>query len=218
MNFLKTMVLVAVTTMFSASIVLAEDSDPVREKASSVEKVAVGGEPDNLSVNPVVYINEGGDFQITFPRGCGKLVTRANEPDLFAGEEWDDIVQVSYVFCDRFQKEGEGCSVKSTFNLHDKDGDMAGPEQVVPRVESALKHFQASIVKQESVKKQFENGIQVEGVEILARPENSKGEVWIRGLLVEGDIYILTAWKDQGGLWKDPEYMMFFNSFQPWTE
>ncbi len=218
MNFLKTTVLLAVMVMFSASVVMAGISDPVRDREKSPSKLSTGDDPDNLSVNQVVYTNEGGDFKITFPRGCGKLVTRANEPDLFAGEQWDDIVQVSYVYCDRFQKEGEGCSVKSTFNLHGEDGEMAGPEHVVSRVESALKHFQAVIVKQEAVQKQFENGILVEGVEILAKPENSKGEVWIRGLLVQGDVYILTAWKDQGGLWEDPEYITFFNSFQPWTE
>ena len=218
MNSLKTIAMLAITVVLLATSAIAGDSDPVRDQEKSKSKLSVGDSPENLSVNPVTYISENGDFQIIFPGGCGKLVTRANEPDLFGGEEWDDIVQVTYVYCDRFQEEGEGCSVKATFNLHGEDGEMAGPGHVVTRVESALKHFQANIVTQEAVKKQYDNGILVEGVEILAKPENSPGEIWIRGLLVQGDVYILTAWKNQGGLWKDLEYRTFFNSFQPWTE
>lgn len=218
MNILKTIAVPAMTVALLASSAMAGVSDPVRDKEQGASKLSVGESPENLSVKPVSYISERGDYQITFPGGCGKLVTRANEPDLFGGEEWDDIVQVSYVYCDRFQEKGEGCSVKATFNLHNEEGEMAGPEHVVTRVESALKHFQAVIVKQKAVKKKYDNGILVEGVEILAKPDDSPGEVWIRGLLVQGDVYILAAWKDQGGLWKDPEYMTFFNSFQPWTE
>jgi hypothetical protein len=141
---------------------------------------AAGDGPDNLSDDPVVYTNEGEDFQITFPSGCGKLVTRANEPDLFGGEEWDDIIQVTHAYCDRYREKGEGCSVTATFNLHDKDGSIAGPGH--------------------------------------AQPEEGPGEIWIRGLLIEGDVYIFAAWNEQGGVWKNPDYIMFFNSFQPWTE
>ena len=42
--------------------------------------------------------------------------------------------------------------------------------------------------------------------------------VWIRGLLVEGDVYILAAWNKQGGVWGNPDYVDFFNSFQPWGD
>ena len=44
------------------------------------------------------------------------------------------------------------------------------------------------------------------------------GEVWIRGLLVDGDIYILAAWNRRGGVWGNPDYIAFFNSFQPWVD
>ena len=183
-----------------------KDADPVNEESM------------NLSPNPVVYQNEGGDFQVVFPRGCGKLVARSNEPDLFGGEQWDDIIQVNHVYCDRYQKTGEGCSVTATFNLHSEDGSMAGPEQVIPRVEATLAEYGAKIVSPTTIQKEFDNGVVIEGVEVLARPEMGKGEVWIRGLLVEGDIYILTAWNNQGGVWKNPDYVTFFNSFQPWTD
>ncbi len=179
---------------------------------------AAGGDPENLSDEPVVYVNEGGDFQITFPGGCGKLVTRANEPDLFGGEDWDDIIQVTHAYCDRYRKKGEGCSVTATFNLHDKDGSIAGPEQIILRVEDSLSKFGAKVVSQQVIKKDFGNDIIAEGVEVMARPEEGPGEIWIRGLLIEGDVYIFAAWNEQGGVWKNPDYITFFNSFQPWTE
>jgi hypothetical protein len=218
MHLFRTMLLLAVCVTFCASFAVAGISDPARDKDPQSGKLSVPDSPDNLSVKPQVYSNMNEDFQITFPAGCAKLVTRTNEPDLFGGEEWDDIVQVTYVYCDRYQAKGQGCSVKATFNLHGEDGSMAGPENVVSRVQNALKHFQANVVKQEAISKKFDNGTLVEGVEILAKPGSGPGEVWVRGMLVEGDIYILTAWNDQGGLWKNPEYTTFFNSFQPWVD
>jgi len=179
---------------------------------------AVGADSETLSVNPVVYTNEGEDFQITFPGGCGKLVTRANEPDLFGGEEWDDIIQVTHAYCDRYRKKGEGCSVTATFNLHGKDGSMAGPEHVILRVEDSLSKFGAKVVSQQVIKKDFGNGIIAEGVEVMAKPEEGSGEIWIRGLLIQGDVYIFAAWSEAGEVWKNPDYIMFFNSFQPWTD
>ncbi|MEN8005844.1 MAG: hypothetical protein ABFS42_02470 [Candidatus Krumholzibacteriota bacterium] len=218
MRYSRTFVLTAVVLLFSATIVAGGVSDPVRDREKSAGGISPDDIPENLSVKPVDFTSENGDFKITFPGGCGKLVTRSNEPDLFGGEEWDDIIQVTYVFCDRYQTEGEGCSIRATFNLHDQDGGMAGPQHVVTGVEEYLKHFQAKIVRQKAVRREFENGIVAEGVEIHAKPADGPGEVWLRGLLVEGDIYVLAAWNHQGGLWNNPDYMAFFNSFQPWTE
>jgi len=193
-------------------------SDPARSPVTEAPKSPDKEEPMNLSVKPVTYQNEGGDFQIIFPAGCAKLVTRSNEPDLFGGEQWDEIIQVNYVFCDRYQETGEGCSVTATFNLHSEDGSIAGSEQVIPRVEAILAQYGAEVVSQKAIMKEFGNGTMIEGVEVLARPGMGSGEVWVRGLLVEGDIYILTAWNIEGGVWKNPDYIAFFNSFQPWTD
>ena len=179
---------------------------------------AAAAAPEELPLNPVPYANEGRDFQVMFPRGCGKLVTRANEPDLFGGQPWEDIIQVTHTYCDRYQKKGEGCSVTAIFNLHDEGNMMAGPEHVISRVEESLKTFGSKIVSQKVIKKDFGNEAIAEGVEVLAHQEKGPGEVWIRGLLIDGDIYILTAWKDQGGVLKNPDYIMFLNSFQPWVE
>jgi len=196
----------------------AAASDPAREQADSPAQDAISGIPEELSKDPVLYTNENGDFQIEFPGGCGKLVTRANEPDLFGGEKWEDIIQVNHVYCDRFQEKGEGCSVTAVYNVHGEDGSMAGPEHVISRVEEVLSEFGAHIVSQKVVKKDFGNGIIAEGVEVMAKPEKGSGEVWIRGLLTDGDIYILAAWNNRGGVWGIPDYISFFSSFQPWTE
>ncbi len=218
MAALKKIVIGFVALLLLATSLPAAASDPARDQETEPAKGPVREEPEKFSTDPVVYTNENGDFQITFPGGCGKLVTRSNEPDLFGGELWDDIVQVNYVFCDRFQKDGEGCSVTATFNLHDEDGSMAGSKHVISRVESSLEQFGAKIISQQVLKKDFGNGIIAEGVDVTAKPDEGPGEVWVRGLLIDGDIYILAAWNKQGGVWKNSDYITFFNSFQPWVE
>lgn len=207
--------LAALLLVFALS---AAASDPARNQADPQVQNDTSGFPEELTEDPVLYEEANGEFQILFPRGCGKIVTRANEPDLFGGEQWEDIIQVSHVYCDRFQVEGEGCSVTAIFNSHGEDGSMAGPEQVIFRVQGVLSDFGADIVDQKAIRKEFDNGILVEGVEVMAKPEEGPGEVWIRGLLVDGDIYILAAWNKQGGAWGNRDYVSFFNSFQPWTE
>jgi hypothetical protein len=196
----------------------AAASDPARTQETQPVPDAPAGVPEVLSDDPFLFSNEGQDFQILFPGGCGKVVTRFNEPDLFGGEQWDEIIQVNHVFCDRYQEEGEGCSVTATFNLHNEDGSMAGPQQVISRVEEMLGEFGATVVEQKALKKDFGEGVVVEGVEVWANDKSGPGQVWIRGLLVDGDIYILAAWNRQGGVWGNPDYVTFFNSFQPWVD
>lgn len=209
--FLKTLLVLLV--IFA---VPAMGADPIRGKGTN--QGAAGEDPENLSVNPVVYQQESGEFQVTFPRGCGKLITRSNEPDLFGGEKWEEIIQISHVYCDRWQKEGEGCFVMATYNLIREDGSMASPENVVIGIQGVLEEYGVKVVEQRVIKKDFGDGFLAEGVEIYARPEMGPGDFWARGLLINGDIYILAAWNQEGGILKDAEYITFFNSFQPWTD
>jgi hypothetical protein len=95
---------------------------------------------------------------------------------------------------------------------------MAGPEHVVTRVQEILAEYGAKVISQEVIKREYDNGIFIEGVEVKAKPEMGNGEVWVRGLIAEGDIYILTAWDLKGGVWENPAYITFFDSFQPWTD
>jgi len=196
--------------LLAGSVLPVSASDPARDP-----------EPENeleLSTRPILYQSETGEFQITFPTGCGKLVTRYNEPDLFGGEQWAEIIQVNYVFCDRNQTEGEGCSINATYNLHREDGTMAGPANVIEGIKGIMQEYGVSPVGQVAMKKDFGNGIIAEGVEVRARAEIGPGEVLIRGLLIDGDIYLLAAWGQGGNVWENPDYLAFFNSFQPWVE
>jgi hypothetical protein len=170
------------------------------------------------SLNPFEYVSPTRDYQVVFPGGCSKLVARANEPDLYAGETWDDIIQVQKVTCDRYEDKGEGCSVVSTFNWHDAEGNPAGPELVIEQVEKVLETFGVQLVRQNPVKKDFGNERVIEGVDVFAANPDDPGEVWVRGLLIDADVHILTAWKTDGGLWDDPEYQAFFSSFQPFVD
>jgi hypothetical protein len=207
-----------IAALFLMMAMTAVASEPARGPvAEPAQDSDIEGSTE-LSMNPVTYTNEGGDFQVVFPSGCGKLVTRSNEPDLFGGEQWNEIIQVNHVFCDRYQENGEGCSVTATFNLHSEDGSMAGPQHVIIRVQEILAEYGAKVISQDVIKKEYDNGIFIEGVEVKAKPDMGKGEVWIRGLIVEGDIYILTAWNIEGGVWENSDYITFFNSFQPWTD
>mgnify|MGYP001547713160 CR=1 FL=1 len=87
----------------------AAASDPARTQETPPVSDSTGEVHENLSEDPFLFSNEGKDFQILFPGGCGKVVTRYNEPDLFGGEQWDEIIQVNHVYCNRYQKDGEGC-------------------------------------------------------------------------------------------------------------
>jgi hypothetical protein len=163
---------------------------------------------------PFDFTSQEGDFQITWPGGCGKLRTRSLVDD---GTSQDKEHPV-FVSCDRNGEEGEGCSVSVLFNVKGADGGPAGPAEVVARMESMLVKFGAEIKRQAPLKKDFGDGLVVEGLDLQAAQTGGAGQVWLRGLLVYGDIYILAAWDLGGQLWGNPEYATFFNSFKPGTE
>ena len=178
--------------------------------------------PDNETLTarttPYRYTSEEGNFQVTWPSGCGELRIRANESDNFVGEEDNALILVHHVTCDQFDTVGEGCSVTAVFDARSADGGEAGPEQVLARVRNALKTFNVTIVQQVPVKREFPNGLIVEGVDIFGTDANGNGQFWVRGLLASHDIYVLTAWSAEGKLWKHPEFQEFFNGFAPFVE
>lgn len=193
-----------------AGVLLLRGSDPADDQAKTdlADKV----------YDPEYYQGENGEYEAYFPGYCAKIVTRMNEPDLFGGETWDDIVQVQYVYCDHPKIQGEGCSLTAIYNVHNEDGSMAGPDNVVLGIEDLMKKYGVRKVDQSFIKKDFGLGVVAEGVEVRARPETGNGEFLVRGLLVLGDIYLLAAWNQSGGIWDNPEYLAFFNSFRPGTE
>lgn len=187
---------------------------------AQVDESSVGVESDNkttMSVNPVHHTSREGEFRITFPGGCGKTVTRVRAEDL-PDVDGRPAVNVIFTFCDRYQEKGEGCSVTTHFNVTSGDGGYPEPKQVIDRMMDLLKSMGVSIQKQSPLHKDLDDGTVIEGLEIFAAEGSGSGQAWLRGLIYEGDIYVLSAWKNTGGLWDDPDYITFFNSFQPGIE
>lgn len=162
---------------------------------------------------PYRYTSVDGDFRIIWPSGCSKIKIRT------PGDEGDaDSPYPVIVSCDRHGEDGAGCSVMVIFNAQGEDGSPAGPDQVMVNMQNLLRDFGAEVKQQSPLHKDFGEGLIVEGLDVLAAQAGGSGQVWLRGLLVGGDIYLLSAWDLSGKVWNNPEYVNFFNSFQPGTE
>lgn len=163
---------------------------------------------------PYRYSSPQGNFQVTWPSGCGKLRIRANQPE--TGQDDADVILVNHVSCDSKTTEGTGCAVTATFGALADDGSAAGPQQVLSRVRNTLHQYGVSIVQQAPIKREFEDGLVAEGVDVRGTGADGKGEFWVRGLLADHDIYVLTAWSTSDDLWENPEYQAFFGEFIPY--
>lgn len=207
MKLLGKLLLVAVLIVVGVGPAQAEDRI----------KSVTGTEENPLTPQnkPFQYTNEDGNFRVTWPSGCSSLNarTRADEDLEDPNPEYPVMV-----FCDRNGEKGEGCSVTAIINAHSAEGGPAGPAEVVNRMQNLLREFGAEIKRQAPLQKDFGNGLMVEGLDVQAAQAGGAGQVWLRGLLVEGDIYILSAWDLGGNLWSNPEYANFFNSFLPGTK
>ena len=165
---------------------------------------------------PYKYVSADAEFRCTWPSGCGKLRRRSNvvDPDT----DPFSTVRVHSVSCDQNGQEGQGCSVSAVFNQLAPDGDIAGPAEVIDRLEEQIERFGITVVEQSPISRDLPGGRRIEGLDLRGRGAKGLGEVWLRGVLSNGDIYVLAAWKMSGGLWDDPEYQVFFDSFIPGTE
>ncbi len=166
---------------------------------------------------PYLYSSTLGDFRVMMPTGCAQVRQLYNEQE---GDDAPDIdaVQVLAVTCDRFEEKGKGCSVTAFFNLTDGRGGPAGPSEVTRQVRKVLKQMDAWVKSEQFISGEFAPGRKGEGIDVRAASGDGVGEVWLRGLLVDGAVYLLAAWDVQGGLWDDPLIQQFFNSFAPGTE
>jgi len=167
---------------------------------------------------PYHYSSGLGDFQVTWPGGCGRLQIRTNQIEPRYGDEYAEAAFVHHVVCDRDTLAGEGCSVTATFDATDGEGGLAGPEQVLERVRETMQNFGVKVVNQRPLKRGFENGRQIEGVEVQGTGADGQGEFWVRGLLYDHNIYVLLAWSARSELWDNVEFQAFFNEFLPYAE
>ena len=180
---------------------------------ASAQVSGIGENKPELITEPYEYVSQKGEFKVTWPSGCGELRRRENDgnPDVDPFER----VVIFNVYCDQNGQHGVGCQVTAVFNLQGEDGAPAGPPQVVREMEEQMKTLGVNIERQQPIRREMPDGTVVEGLEILAREPEGSGEAWLRGLIHEGDVFLLSAWNMSGGLFADPEYQAFFNSFEP---
>jgi hypothetical protein len=217
--------LVALGTISLQACNRAPEQTPAAGTVATADTAQAAADPDttglagSAATKPAYHFSsEEGSFQVFWPRGCGRLRIRANEPEVFAGEEPSHTVLVHHVACDQFGLSGAGCSVTATFDAPGTGGGPAGSDQVVGRVRNALTGYGVLVVRESQIRKEFEDGLVAEGVDVTGTGAEGTGEFWVRGLLVGPDIYVLTAWSQEGNLWQNPEYMKFFNGFLPFAE
>ena len=160
----------------------------------------------------VFYESVAGDFEIRLPSGCSSY--RERIPSGSAGDDIEMVRMALFMYCDREGRTNEGCSVAAYVDTDLDSGTPASPEFVHARIQSVLQKYGAHVVNQRQYRRVLEDGPLMEGVDVLATDAQSQGQVWIRGLLVEGDVYLLTAWRMVGQLAEDPEIVEFFESFR----
>lgn len=193
-------------------LMLGAAAAPAQERLKEMS-----GSPDNPLTpkeGPIDFNSEEGDFQVTWPGGCNGLRTRT-PVDEEGAEGSGDRERPVIVYCDRNGEKGEGCSVTAIFNARDKDGAPAGPENVMSRLQAMLHNLGAEVTGQAPLRKEFPDGRLVEGIDVHAAQAGGSGQVWLRGLIADGTIYILAAWDLGGNVWANPDYVTFFNSFEP---
>lgn len=184
---------------------------PIRPAPASGQ--TLGGLPD--SKNPIPYKSPDGRFQVTFPSGCARLRTRTNaQPD----KATEVVSQVVFTTCDRANVQNEGCAVNSMIGWAREAKGQEAADRVLAEVTRQLEGYGVKPVKQTPLRRDFGARGVVEGIDIQAQPTGGAGDFWIRGLLLGDDIYIVMAWKASGGLWTDPAYLEFFDSFRPWAD
>jgi hypothetical protein len=166
------------------------------------------------SMNPIDYPSSEGQFRVTFPTGCARLQTKMNTAD--DGSANVDV-RLVFVTCERADTKEEGCQVSANLGAARGLKGKAATDLVLATARKYLDKYTVVPARQTPVRRDFGAHGVVEGIDIQAHPESGTGDVWIRGLLRGDDIYFLVAWKSAGGLLDDPEYGVFFQSFQPWA-
>ncbi len=163
----------------------------------------------------VRFTSSEGRFSIIFPSGCAKVHSR-----LRVGGGSKSLQDANLVFtnCDREGRENEGCSVVVRLGAARGLDPAAAANEVLDHVKRVLAGYDVAPAAQTPVRRDFGPQGVVEGIEIFAHPQAGAGDVWVRGLLHDEDIYVLTAWKAAGGLAQDPAFPEFFQSFLPWAD
>ncbi len=160
---------------------------------------------------PYGYKSTRGGFWVKMPSGCGVVHKAFNE----IPEDADPrtTVDIAHMYCNQNDAKVSGCAVSAIFNQRNAEGGPPGPAEVAARVDAQLASFGGRVVHQNQLQRELPDGRVLEGIDVYVQREVDMGEIWVRGLMEGGDIYVLVAWDHAGGLFADPEYQEFFNSF-----
>ena len=206
-RLLITVILVVVVSGPGSAVGQEKDQDP------AFPQVEVEGNSLTDSKGPVGFSSFEGDFKVRFPGGCSMLRERTLADDFLETDEGPVRLTV-HAFCNRQGRQGEGCSVTAYVDENLDAGPPADVDFVLKRVENILRKYGAKVLDQQPYHVAVEDGPFIEGVDVLAADPGNKGQVWVRGLLIEGDVYILAAWRAKGQVATDPEFVAFFDSFK----
>lgn len=170
------------------------------------------------SANPIAYTSLEGRFHTIFPTGCARLHTKQSIPPDGVDSGSDVEVRLVFATCERYGKEGEGCLVNARLGTLADVQNQAAADRVLKVIGELLANYGVTPTRQVPISRDFGTHGKVEGLDVHARSAAGAGDVWIRGLMRDQDMYFLVAWKAAGGLFDDPEYAVFFNDFRPWAE
>lgn len=167
------------------------------------------------ATEPIRFTSNEGRFSVIFPSGCAKVRSRLR---VGGGSKSPQDANLVFTSCDRTGHPNEGCSVTAhVAGARDLD-PAAAAARVIDQVRLVLDGYNVKPAAQTPLRRDFGKHGVVEGVEVVAHPEGTAGDICVRGLLHDEDIYVLTAWKASGGMAADPEFSDFFQSFLPWAD
>jgi hypothetical protein len=157
-----------------------------------------------------VYHSREGRFDIVWPEGCSRI--RIRTQPFGATEPTAHLTRVQ-VWCDRENREGEGASVITYFDLKDDFGSPATPRTVIELVKDIMQKMGVAIASQHPLRRGA-----LEGIQVRCREPNSAGTAWIEAFLLGSNVYIVSAWRGNGDLFDDPQYIRLFDSFRARTD
>jgi hypothetical protein len=142
-------------------------------------------------------------FAIVWPSGCAEVAEQVSDgPTQRAAREF-------FYSCSHEQDRRHGVSVLRLQRAQAERGQAPHPRFVVELIEQHLALFAVRIVRQRPL--QLEG---MEGVDVHATEPMGLGEVWVRGLLIGTDVFVLMAWNRAGGLFEDAEIQQFIDSLE----
>ena len=160
-------------------------------------------DPSTLDQNSYRMAYTQAGFAIVWPSGCAAVTEQISDgPTHRAAREY-------FYSSSHEQDRRHGVSVLRLQRAQAERGRAPHPRFVVELVEQHLALFSVKIVRQRPLQLDIAEGVDVHAVEPVGR-----GEVWVRGLLVGTDVFVLMAWNRAGGVFEDAQMQQFMDSLE----